>query len=293
MNSETPRPERLHWEEWANRCDLRRCEPATKEILAGFIARTLNGMLQDVRRKKPNWVENVHFDKSKDDVAWGYFEFEAQMKFGIPREGKDWKLSLLTGENVNEAVREACRYVALGMFGESRNRRTLDKSTISIEEPIYVGSGETVTLGQLLAPCDVEARAARDYASLNPESPAVQGLGPQLNKDASQLAHRAVQSMTLRSKVAFLAKHGGLPLDKPELLKIAGCGHESLNAAFQAANHLFKELARIEDGADSALGAAFRNRFIECVLCLLCDQQKSEKSIREVLGLIAKAQCNE
>jgi len=203
------------WKEWKELCALGLCTTTTQKALKTFTEH--HGRRFIFRYAHRVGLSNTHAMPSTDNM-WHLFESHLTVKDN--RDGKRYKTWLFdraTGPGTADTVNGGAVLLLRDVVREYLRREYMPARVVSMHSVVNEGlSGLTI---EDLLPGTLDT--ANEVAMR------------ELEKFAESHARSLLAEMSLREKVALLARHIGVPSTEPEVVKLAGCQKSVLSKACQ------------------------------------------------------------
>ncbi len=222
-------PTLAQWQEWHARCALGRCAPETQSALAGFAGRRTRRYLALYGKGGAEASRSI--GGPDDREAW--HGFETYFYLNRTRAGKSYKdwLAARGTEASPAAIESGAALLLRDVVRERLRREAAPRHARSLQEPLPGADADpdcALTLEDLLP---------------SPSDPAGDADRRDLEHLAVRVADAVFHDLSLRERMALLAREHGLSCAHPAALRAAGCGKTVLAKAFHSA------LRRTADGA--------------------------------------------
>lgn len=265
------------WVEWKQTCALSLCSGHTQHSLqrfAGLRFRT------HTRRYAYTTGEGQHGEAPALAPPDAWHLFETHLVAGSTRQGKrykDWLFARTEGSSdpFLDVIQGGATLIMRDVVREHLRKECLPANTVSIQEPLSHGEGESLTLEDLLpgAPDPTDEVAQREWSRL-----------------ADRHAHRAFTDTTSRERMVLAARMLGISLAHPAVESVTGRRKSVLSTTLRALVERVGERIKVEypDEEPGALVA----------LCLLTitnvkrralEWAKSEKACARLFRVVEEA----
>jgi len=205
------------WTEWKRRCALNSCSDDAKRMLRGFAAKRFKGYVQKFLFRTN--LTDARAAALEGGDAWHLLE--TSMVAGSARGGKSYKdwLFARTKSSRGEAlaaIEGGATLLMRSVVREVLKNEYSPPTSLSLATPVRAGDG-SITVEDMLP------------GTANPSSEAELN---ELRNIAVQHAATHFSDMPRREKITMMARHNGIALSHPAVLKAARRGKSMLTRAY-------------------------------------------------------------